>query len=222
MSFRIQTCVSTASSEKSLLPYRQNICVVGDDAQSIYGFRGADITNILNFERDYPDLKMFKLEQNYRSTQNIVNAANSVIKRNRAQIPKNVWTENEEGNQIELIKALSDNEEGRLVASSIFEEKMQHQLKFSDFVILYRTNSQSRAMEEALRRLNIKYKIIGGLSFYQRKEIKDLLAYMRFTLNHNDEASFRRIINLPKRGIGDTSVDKLIWAQTIRAFRFGM
>lgn len=188
----------------------RNICVVGDDAQSIYGFRGADITNILNFERDYPDLKMFKLEQNYRSTQNIVNAANSVIKRNRAQIPKNVWTQNEEGQPIELIKALSDNEEGRLVASSIFEEKMQHQLKFSDFVILYRTNSQSRAMEESLRRLNIKYKIVGGLSFYQRKEIKDLLAYMRFTLNHNDEASFRRIINLPKRGIGDTSVDKLI------------
>ena len=188
----------------------QNICVVGDDAQSIYGFRGADISNILNFERDYPDLKMFKLEQNYRSTQNIVNAANSVIKRNRAQIPKNVWTQNEEGRQIELIKAINDEAEGKLVASSIFEEKMQNQLKFSDFVILYRTNSQSRAMEEALRSNGIKYKIIGGLSFYQRKEIKDLLAYMRFTLNHTDEASFRRIINLPKRGIGDTSVDKLI------------
>jgi DNA helicase-2/ATP-dependent DNA helicase PcrA len=195
---------------RRLAAVRQNICVVGDDAQSIYGFRGADITNILNFEKDYPELKVFKLEQNYRSTQNIVNAANSVIKRNRAQIPKNVWTENEEGTQIELIKALSDNEEGRLVASSIFEEKMQHQLKFSDFVILYRTNSQSRAMEESLRRLNIKYKIIGGLSFYQRKEIKDLLAYMRFVLNHQDEASFRRIINLPKRGIGDTTVDKII------------
>jgi DNA helicase II / ATP-dependent DNA helicase PcrA len=195
---------------RKLASVRQNICVVGDDAQSIYGFRGADITNILNFERDYPDLKIFKLEQNYRSTQNIVQAANSVIKRNRAQIPKNVWTANEEGNLIELIKAVSDNEEGRLVASSIFEEKMQHQLKFSDFVILYRTNSQSRAMEEALRRLNIKYKIVGGLSFYQRKEIKDLLAYLRFTLNQNDEASFRRIINLPKRGIGDTTVDKII------------
>lgn len=197
---------------RKLASVRQNICVVGDDAQSIYGFRGADITNILNFEKDYPDLKIFKLEQNYRSTQNIVNAANSVIKRNRAQIPKNVWTENEEGNLIELIKAVSDNEEGRLVASSIFEEKMQHQLKFSDFVILYRTNSQSRAMEESLRRLNIKYKIIGGLSFYQRKEIKDLLAYMRFTLNQNDEASFRRIINLPKRGIGDSTIDKIIVA----------
>jgi DNA helicase II / ATP-dependent DNA helicase PcrA len=197
---------------RKLASVRQNVCVVGDDAQSIYGFRGADITNILNFERDYPDLKIIKLEQNYRSTQNIVNAANSVIKKNRAQLPKNVWTENEEGNLIELIKAVSDNEEGRLVASSIFEEKMQHQLKFSDFAILYRTNSQSRALEESLRRLNIKYKIVGGLSFYQRKEIKDLLAYMRFVLNQNDEASFKRIINLPKRGIGDSTVDKIIVA----------
>ncbi|MBX2962452.1 MAG: UvrD-helicase domain-containing protein [Cyclobacteriaceae bacterium] len=190
----------------------ENICVVGDDAQSIYGFRGADITNILNFERDYPDLKIFKLEQNYRSTQTIVEAANTVIQKNKAQLPKTVWTANEEGNLIELIKAVSDNEEGRLVASSIFEEKMQHQLKFSDFVILYRTNSQSRAMEEALRRMNIKYKVVGGLSFYQRKEIKDLLAYLRFSINQNDEASLRRIINLPKRGIGDTTVDKLIVA----------
>jgi len=197
---------------RKLASVKQNICVVGDDAQSIYGFRGADITNILNFERDYPDLKVYKLEQNYRSTQNIVNAANSVIKKNRAQLPKNVWTENEEGNLIELIKAVSDNEEGRLVASSIFEEKMQHQLKFSDFVILYRTNSQSRAMEESLRRLNIRYKIVGGVSFYQRKEIKDLLAYMRYVLNQSDEASFKRIINLPKRGIGDSTVDKIILA----------
>jgi len=197
---------------RKLASVRQNICVVGDDAQSIYAFRGADITNILNFERDYPELKVYKLEQNYRSTQNIVNAANSVIKRNRAQIPKNVWTSNEEGNLIELIKAVSDNEEGRLIASSIFEEKMQHQLKFSDFVILYRTNSQSRAIEEALRRMNIKYKVIGGLSFYQRKEIKDLLAYLRYSLNQQDEASFRRIINLPKRGIGDSTVDKIVVA----------
>jgi DNA helicase-2/ATP-dependent DNA helicase PcrA len=197
---------------RKLAAVRQNICVVGDDAQSIYAFRGADITNILNFERDYPDLKVYKLEQNYRSTQNIVNAANSVIKRNRAQLPKNVWTANEEGNLIELIKAVSDNEEGRLVASSIFEEKMQHQLKFSDFVILYRTNSQSRAIEEALRRMNIKYKVIGGLSFYQRKEIKDILAYLRYVLNQQDEASFRRIINLPKRGIGDSTVDKIVVA----------
>lgn len=197
---------------RKLSSVRENICVVGDDAQSIYAFRGADISNILNFERDYPELKIIKLEQNYRSTQNIVNAANSVIKKNRAQLPKNVWTANEDGNLIELIKALSDNEEGRLVATSIFQEKMQHQLKFSDFAILYRTNSQSRAIEESLRRMNIKYKMVGGLSFYQRKEIKDILAYLRFSLNQQDEASFRRIINLPKRGIGDTTVDKIIVA----------
>ncbi|MEO8470650.1 MAG: UvrD-helicase domain-containing protein [Chryseolinea sp.] len=197
---------------RKLAAVRQNICVVGDDAQSIYAFRGADIANILNFERDYPDLKIIKLEQNYRSTKNIVSAANSVIKKNRAQLPKKVWTDNEEGGLVELIKAVSDNEEGRLVASSIFQEKMQHQLKFSDFAILYRTNSQSRAIEEALRRMNIKYKVVGGLSFYQRKEIKDLLAYMRFTMNQQDEASFRRIINLPKRGIGDSTVDKIIVA----------
>ncbi len=197
---------------RKLASVRQNICVVGDDAQSIYAFRGADITNILNFERDYPELKIIKLEQNYRSTQNIVNAANSVIKKNRAQLPKNVWTANEEGNLIEVIKATSDNEEGRLIASSIFEEKMQHQLKFSDFVVLYRTNSQSRAIEEALRRMNVKYKVVGGLSFYQRKEIKDLLGYLRYALNQQDEASFRRIINLPKRGIGDSTVDKIVVA----------
>ncbi|HEY5823657.1 MAG TPA: UvrD-helicase domain-containing protein [Cyclobacteriaceae bacterium] len=190
----------------------QNICVVGDDAQSIYAFRGADISNILNFEKDYPDLRIIKLEQNYRSTKTIVEAANSVIAKNKAQLPKNVWTENEEGNPVELIKAVSDNEEGKLVASSIFEEKMQQQLKFSDFVILYRTNSQSRAIEESLRRLNIKYKVVGGLSFYQRKEIKDLLAYLRFSLNQQDEASFRRIINLPKRGIGDSTIDKIVVA----------
>lgn len=197
---------------RKLASVRENICVVGDDAQSIYGFRGADISNILNFEKDYPDLKIVKLEQNYRSTQTIVEAANSVIAKNKAQIPKNVWTSNEEGSLVELIKAVSDNEEGKLIASSIFEEKMQHQLRFSDFVILYRTNSQSRAMEESLRRMNIKYKVVGGLSFYQRKEIKDLLAYMRFTANQQDEASFKRIINHPKRGIGDSTVDKIIVA----------
>jgi DNA helicase II / ATP-dependent DNA helicase PcrA len=197
---------------RKLTSVHENICVVGDDAQSIYGFRGADISNILNFERDHPELKVIKLEQNYRSTQNIVNAANSVIKKNKAQLPKNVWTANEDGNLIELIKAISDNEEGRLVATSIFQEKMQHQLKFSDFAVLYRTNSQSRAIEEALRRMNVKYKVVGGLSFYQRKEIKDLLAYLRFTLNQQDEASFRRIINYPKRGIGDSTVDKIIVA----------
>lgn len=197
---------------RKLAAVRQNVCVVGDDAQSIYAFRGADISNILNFEKDYPDLRIIKLEQNYRSTKTIVEAANSVIAKNKAQLPKNIWTANEQGNPIELIKAVSDNEEGKLVASSIFEEKMQQQARFSDFVILYRTNSQSRAIEEALRRVNIKYKVVGGLSFYQRKEIKDLLAYLRFAINQQDEASFRRIINLPKRGIGDSTVDKIIVA----------
>lgn len=197
---------------RKLAAVRQNICVVGDDAQSIYAFRGADISNILNFEKDYPELRIIKLEQNYRSTQTIVEAANSVIAKNKAQIPKNVWTSNEEGQLVELIKAVSDNEEGKLVATSIFEEKMQHQLRYSQFAILYRTNSQSRAIEESLRRMNIKYKVVGGLSFYQRKEIKDLLAYLRFALNRQDEAAFKRIINFPKRGIGDSTVDKVIVA----------
>lgn len=197
---------------RKLSNVHQNICVVGDDAQSIYAFRGATIANILNFERDYPDLKIFKLEQNYRSTQIIVEAANSVIRHNKAQIPKKIWTQNEPGSFIELFKAHSDNEEARIVATSIFEEKMQHQLRYSDFAVLYRKNTQSRAFEEALRKSNIPYKIVGGLSFYQRKEIKDILAYLRFTLNHEDEASFRRIVNLPKRGIGDATVDKIIVA----------
>ncbi len=204
------TNISQYLITKNLSAVNENICIVGDDAQSIYAFRGADIQNILNFERDYPALKVIKLEQNYRSTKNIVNAANSIIGYNKAQLKKNVWTSNDEGNKIELIKSASDNEEGKLVATSIFEEKAHHQLHNQDFAILYRTNSQSRAMEEALRKLNIKYKIIGGLSFYQRKEIKDLLAYMRFTINHNDEESLKRIINLPKRGIGSTTVNKLI------------
>jgi len=206
------TNISQYLITKKLSAVRQNICIVGDDAQSIYAFRGADIQNILNFEKDYPDLRVIKMEQNYRSTKVIVDAANSVINKNKAQLKKNVWTQNDDGNLIELIKATSDNEEGKLVASSIFEEKMQHQTKNQDVAILYRTNSQSRAMEEALRRMNIKYKIIGGLSFYQRKEIKDLMAYLRFTINHNDEQSLRRIINFPKRGIGATSVDKIIVA----------
>lgn len=206
------TNISQYLITKKLAAVRQNICVVGDDAQSIYAFRGADITNILNFEKDYDDLKVIKLEQNYRSTKTIVNAANSIIANNKAQLRKSVWTDNEEGGLIELIRASSDNEEGKLVASSIFEEKMHNQLRNSDFAILYRTNSQSRALEEALRRSNIKYKIIGGLSFYQRKEIKDLLAYLRFSVNHQDEISFRRIINLPKRGIGASSIDKIIVA----------
>jgi DNA helicase II / ATP-dependent DNA helicase PcrA len=195
---------------KMLSSVRENICVVGDDAQSIYAFRGANIQNILNFEKHFPDLKVIKLEQNYRSTKTIVNAANSVIKHNTAQLRKNVWTSNMDGELVELIKSNSDGEEGKLVASSIFEEKVNRMVRNSDVAILYRTNSQSRSIEDALRRMNIKYKIVGGLSFYQRKEIKDLLAYLRFTLNTNDEQSLRRIINLPKRGIGDASVDKII------------
>lgn len=197
---------------KKLAAVRQNIAVVGDDAQSIYAFRGADIQNILNFEKDYPDLRVIKLEQNYRSTQNIVNVANSVINHNKAQLHKNVWTQNEDGELIHLMKATTDNEEGKLVASSIFEEKVNHQYRNSDFAILYRTNSQSRAMEEALRRVNIGYKVVGGLSFYQRKEIKDLMGYFRFVVNQNDEQALRRIINLPKRGIGLSSIEKLMVA----------
>lgn len=195
---------------KKLASVRRNICIVGDDAQSIYAFRGADIQNILNFEKDFDDAQVFKLEQNYRSTKNIINVANAVISKNKAQLKKNIWTANTEGHLVEMIKAGSDQEEGRLVAYSIFEQKNNNHLRYSDFAILYRTNSQSRAMEEALRKQNIKYKIIGGLSFYQRREIKDLIAYMRYTINHNDEQAFRRIVNLPKRGIGDTSQDKVV------------
>ena len=206
------TNISQYMIAKKLGAVRQNICVVGDDAQSIYAFRGADIQNILNFERDYPDLHFIKLEQNYRSTKNIVQAANSLIDKNTAQLKKDVWTKNESGELIELIKSASDNEEGKLVASSIFETKMQNHALNSHFAILYRTNSQSRAMEEALRRMNIKYRVIGGVSFYQRREIKDLIAYIRFIINHNDETALRRIINLPKRGIGPGTVHKLFVA----------
>ncbi len=194
---------------KKLAANNENICVVGDDAQSIYAFRGANIQNILNFKNDYPDLKTFKLEQNYRSTKVIVNAANSLIAKNKDQIFKEVWTENEEGNKIKLLKATSDNEEGTLVANSIFELKMNNQLNNDAFAILYRTNAQSRSMEEALRKLNIPYRIYGGLSFYKRKEIKDLLAYFRLAINHNDEEALIRIINFPTRGIGQTTIDRL-------------
>jgi DNA helicase II / ATP-dependent DNA helicase PcrA len=197
---------------KKLAAVHQNICVVGDDAQSIYAFRGADIQNILNFEKDYPDLFVVKLEQNYRSTKNIVQAANSIIAKNKAQLKKDIWTQNHHGELIELIKASSDNEEGRMVAMAIFEEKNNKKLDNSDFAVLYRTNSQSRSMEEALRKMNITYKIVGGLSFYQRKEIKDLMAYMRFVVNREDEEAFKRIINYPKRGIGDTTVEKILVA----------
>jgi DNA helicase-2/ATP-dependent DNA helicase PcrA len=197
------TNVSQYLITRKLSSVHQNICVVGDDAQSIYAFRGANIQNILNFKSDYPELHVVKLEQNYRSTKTIVNAANSVIARNKDQFEKNVFTDNDEGAKIEVIKAASDNEEARLIATNIFEAKNNEGLKNSEFSILYRTNAQSRAFEEALRKINIKYRIVGGLSFYQRKEIKDLLAYLRFTINQNDEEAFKRIINLPKRGMGD-------------------
>ena len=197
---------------KQLAAAFRNICVVGDDAQSIYAFRGATIQNILNFEKDYPELKIFKLEQNYRSTKNIVGAANSVIAKNKDQLKKNVFTDNVEGEVIKIVKTESDNAEGSFVASSIFETKMNEQAHNRDFAILYRTNAQSRAMEEALRRQNIAYRIYGGLSFYQRKEIKDLLAYYRLTINNNDEEALKRIINYPARGIGDTTLDRIIVA----------
>lgn len=197
---------------KKLAARDENICVVGDDAQSIYGFRGANIQNILNFKRDYPDTKVFKLEQNYRSTQTIVNAANTIIVKNKDQIYKEIWTENEEGNLIELLKAQSDNEEGTLVANSIFETKMNSHVANDAFSVLYRTNAQSRSIEEALRRLNIPYRIYGGLSFYNRKEIKDLLAYFRLSINRNDEEALKRIINYPARGIGKTSQESIIVA----------
>ena len=186
-----------------------NICVVGDDAQSIYAFRGANIQNILNFRNDYPEYKLFKLEQNYRSTQNIVNAANSIIANNKDQIQKEVWTDNEIGQPIKIIKASSDTEEGTLVANNIFEIKMNEQMRNDAFAVLYRTNAQSRSIEEALRRLNIPYRIYGGLSFYSRKEIKDLLAYFRLAVNPLDEEALRRIINYPHRGIGETTMQKI-------------
>lgn len=188
----------------------ENICVVGDDAQSIYAFRGANIQNILNFKNDYPDYKLIRLEQNYRSTQNIVNASNAVIAHNKDQIKKKVWSDKEKGELIGLIHANSDTEEGTLVANSIFGYKMSRQLANKDFAILYRTNAQSRSMEEALRKQNIPYKIYGGLSFYDRKEIKDLLAYFRVVINPEDEQALLRIINYPVRGIGKTSIERLM------------
>lgn len=197
---------------KQLAARFENICVVGDDAQSIYAFRGANIENILNFKSDYPDTKTFKLEQNYRSTKNIVNAANSLITKNKNQIQKQIWTDNTEGEKIKVVRALTDNEEGAKVAQMIFENMMQHQMHPKDFAILYRTNAQSRAMEEALRKRNIAYRIYGGLSFYQRKEIKDLLSYFRLTINPHDEEAMKRVINYPTRGIGQTTIDKIIVA----------
>ena len=195
---------------KRLAAINENICVVGDDAQSIYAFRGANIQNILNFKNDYPDFCTVKLEQNYRSTQTIVNAANSVIKHNKNQIKKTVFSKNGIGDIIKVCKTMSDSEEGQIIGQSIFETQMNNKCFFNDFAILYRTNAQSRSLEESLRRRNIAYKIYGGLSFYQRKEVKDLLAYFRLLINPNDEESLKRIINYPARGIGTTTIQKLI------------
>jgi len=195
---------------KKLAAAHHNICVVGDDAQSIYAFRGANIQNILNFKKDYPETKIIKLEQNYRSTQHIVNAANAVIKHNQDQLHKEVWTENEEGQKIEILKTNSDNDEAQAVAHSVFETKQNYQKNNSHFAILYRTNAQSRALEEALLKKNIPYIVYGGISFYKRKEIKDVLAYFRLAINYHDEESLRRVINYPMRGIGATTVDKVI------------
>jgi len=194
---------------KKLAEKHKNICVVGDDAQSIYSFRGAKIENILNFRNDYPGYNLFKLEQNYRSSQNIVNAANSIIAKNKGQIQKNVFSANDEGQPVRVLKAYSDTEEGFLITNDIFEKRMKEHLDFKDFAILYRTNAQSRVFEEALRKKNLPYKIYGGLSFYQRKEIKDLLAYFRLIINPSDQEALKRVINYPARGIGKTTMDKL-------------
>ncbi|TDS65050.1 ATP-dependent helicase [Myroides indicus] len=187
----------------------QNICVVGDDAQSIYAFRGANINNILNFQKDYEGVQTYRLEQNYRSSRNIVEAANTIIEKNKVKLEKVVWTANDLGPKIKVHRSLTDGEEGRFVASTIFEEKMRDQKKNSDFAILYRTNAQSRAMEDALRKKDIPYRIYGGLSFYQRKEIKDVLSYLRLIINPKDEEALVRVINYPARGIGNTTLDKL-------------
>lgn len=194
---------------KALSDRFQNICVVGDDAQSIYAFRGANINNILNFQKDYEGVKMFRLEQNYRSSKNIVEAANNVIDKNKTKLEKIVWTANDDGPKIKVHRSVTDGEEGRFVAATIFEQKMQNQLPNSHFAILYRTNAQSRAMEDALRKRDIPYRIYGGLSFYQRKEIKDVLSYLRLVINPKDEEALVRVINYPARGIGDTTVEKL-------------
>ncbi|MDL1913270.1 MAG: ATP-dependent DNA helicase [Bergeyella sp.] len=195
---------------KALASKFENVCVVGDDAQSIYSFRGANIQNILNFKKDYPDAMMVALEQNYRSTQNIVNAANQVISRNTQQFEKNIFSNNEVGEKIKVYRALSDADEANFVASNIWELHNREQRRFNDFAILYRTNSQTRAFEDALRKKNIPYRVYGGLSFYQRKEVKDLLAYLRVLVNENDTEALLRIINYPARGIGETTQNKLI------------
>ena len=197
---------------KMLSDKYQNICVVGDDSQSIYSFRGANINNILNFQKDYDEVEVFKLEQNYRSTKNIVKAANSLINHNKYKLDKTIWTNNEEGEKVIIKKCFSDNDEGQYIAKSILETVSKYDSKYNSFAILYRTNAQSRIIEESFRKKNIPYKIYGGLSFYQRKEIKDILAYLRLVVNSNDEESLKRIINFPPRGIGNTTIDKLIIA----------
>ncbi|NNF18363.1 MAG: UvrD-helicase domain-containing protein [Flavobacteriaceae bacterium] len=202
---------------KALADRYNNICVVGDDAQSIYSFRGANISNILNFQKDYDDAAMYRLEQNYRSTKNIVNAANTIIANNKNQLEKVVWTANDDGPKIKIHRSVTDAEEGRFVANTVFEEKMRSQRPDSDFAVLYRTNSQSRAIEDALRKKDIPYRIYGGLSFYQRKEIKDVLSYLRLIINPKDEEALKRVINFPARGIGQTTVDRL----TVAANHYG-
>lgn len=195
---------------KKLAAAYQNICVVGDDAQSIYSFRGADIQNILNFKHDYPTCQIIKLEQNYRSTQTIVNAANAIIKNNKDQLYKEIWTDNGEGTKIDILKAGSDTDEAFAIADKLFEIKVNTQASHNQFAVLYRTNSQSRAIEEVFIKRHIPYKIYAGLSFYKRKEVKDLMAYFRLAVNHYDEESLRRVINYPQRGIGATTVDKIL------------
>jgi len=217
---------------KKLAAKTENVCVVGDDAQSIYAFRGANIANILNFKKDYPDCKTFKLEQNYRSTQTIVEAANSIIIKNKDQIFKKVWTENPLGEKILVYKAASEADEASWIANRVLSLNTENLASFGSFAVLYRTNSQSRSLEEAMRRLNVPYRIFGGISFYQRKEVKDVLAYFRLVINPNDEESLRRIINYPARGIGDTTLAKLeiaateqsisLWEATLNAPKFGL
>src|SRR5213595_2804654 len=216
---------------KLLGAMHENVCVVGDDAQSIYSFRGATIENILQFQKDYDEVKVIKLEQNYRSTQSILNVANEVIKNNKGQLPKNLWTENAHGEKIKLVRTMTDNEEGKFVADTIQEQKLRNHYNNKDFAILYRTNAQSRAFEESLRRMGIPYTMYGGISFYQRKEVKDLLAYLRVIVNPKDEESLKRIINYPARGIGKTSIDKAVlfanennirmWNVLLNAPKFG-
>ena len=190
-----------------LAEHHRNLCVVGDSDQSIYRFRGADISNILHFERDYPDAQVIKLEQNYRSTQTILKAANSVISYNRERKPKDLWTENEAGEPVQLYEAENEHEEAYSVADTVVKEKKNGK-GYKSFAVLYRTNAQSRVLEEVLMKSNIPYRMVGGLKFYERKEIKDLLAYLRLVVNPDDDLSLRRVINVPKRGIGQATVDK--------------